>query len=175
MGEKRTIDGLMGAMSDTGASIYPAGRILYIIHELSRLIAGNFDYAMTAHNLTHGQWWAMMHVFENPGVSQSELANIMQMTRASAGKLLERMEAKNWIERRPDASDSRLRRVYPADGAVPIFELMTKAGVGLFDQLLGDFSAEEEAALLAALRHLRANALGDRGKDRVASPAAEAE
>jgi MarR family transcriptional regulator for hemolysin len=52
-----------------------------------------------------------MHIYEQEGLTQTELAELMQMGRASLGKLLERLEVKGWIERRADASDSRVRRV----------------------------------------------------------------
>lgn len=137
---------------------YAHGRILYLIHELSRLIATNFDQSMARHKLTHGQWWAIMHIFENPGASQSDLASIMQMTRASAGKLLERMEAKGWVERRADPNDSRVRRIYLADGVVPVFKLMGSEGVQLFEDMLGNLGPETELKLLEALRQIRSNA-----------------
>ncbi|MEO6396075.1 MAG: MarR family transcriptional regulator [Devosia sp.] len=134
------------------------GRLLYLIHELSRLVATNFDQAMARHKLTHSQWWGIMHLYENQGVSQSDLANIMQMGRASAGKLLERMEAKGWIERRPDPADSRIRRVYFADGVVPVFMLMDKEGNRLFDALLAGLDADTEAMVIAALTRIRRRA-----------------
>jgi MarR family transcriptional regulator for hemolysin len=134
------------------------GKVLYIIHELSRLISTTFDGYMARHKLTHGQWWAMMHLYENQGASQSDLAEKMQMGRASAGKLLERMEAKGWIERRPDPNDSRIRRVYFADGAVHVFSLMGKEGSALFHAMLGNIDPDTEMMLLEALRKIRQNA-----------------
>ncbi len=159
MPKVQTIAEYLGEVENAPTDLtYAHGRILYIVHELSRLIATNFDQAMARHKLTHGQWWAIMHVFENPGASQSDLANIMQMTRASAGKLLERMEAKGWVERRPDPSDNRVRRIYLADGVVPVFKLMGGEGVVLFEKMLGNLGPETELKLLEALRQIRSNA-----------------
>ncbi len=159
MPKEQTIAEYLAQVDNAPSDIsYAHGRILYIIHELSRLIATNFDQAMARHKLTHGQWWAIMHIYENPGASQSDLANIMQMTRASAGKLLERMEAKGWVERRPDPSDNRVRRIYLADGAVPVFKLMGTEGISLFQNLLGTLAPPDELKLLEGLRHVRSNA-----------------
>ena len=145
-------------VADANLAAIPHGGLLYLIHEVSRLISTNFDQAMARHNLTHGQWWAMMHLFENEGVSQSDLASIMQMGRASAGKLLERMEAKGWIERRADPNDSRVRRVYLADGVVPVFKLMGEEGRNLFAAMLGNLTEEAERQLIESLRLIRGNA-----------------
>jgi MarR family transcriptional regulator for hemolysin len=133
-------------------------KFVYMMHELSRLISIYFDKAMTEHRLTHAQWWALMHIFEREGVTQSELAEIMQMGRASTGKLLERLEAKTWIERRADAGDGRVRRIYLRDEVVPVFALMTVEGKRLFKTFLKGISAAEEASLIAGLQKIKANA-----------------
>ncbi|HWA19640.1 MAG TPA: MarR family winged helix-turn-helix transcriptional regulator [Devosia sp.] len=143
---------------DANPEVLSHGKVLYIIHELSRLISTTFDGYMARHKLTHGQWWALMHLYENQGTSQSDLAEKMQMGRASAGKLLERMEAKGWIERRPDPRDNRIRRVYFADGATQVFTLMGKEGSALFHAMLGNLDPDDEMTLLRALRRIRENA-----------------
>lgn len=133
--------------------------LLYMMHELSRLVSTHVDHQLARAGITHAQWWAMMHIFEHEGVTQSELAEVMQMGRASLGKLLERLEAKSWIERRPDASDSRVRRVYLRHQAAPIFAHMTKEGRELFKTFLAGISPAEEKRLLAGLRKIRRNAM----------------
>ena len=136
----------------------PHGELFYMMHELSRFISIYFDHAMAQHQLTHAQWWAMMHVTENEGTTQSELAAIMQMGRASAGKLLERLEAKGWIERRPDAADHRVRRVYVVRSKPEVLNIMSHEGGNLFNDFLVGISEEEERAMLVGLRKMKANA-----------------
>jgi DNA-binding MarR family transcriptional regulator len=155
--DERTIGEFLEVV-DENPGVLSHGKILYIIHELSRLISTAFDGYMAKHKLTHGQWWALMHLYENQGASQSDLAEKMQMGRASAGKLLERMEAKGWIERRPDPHDNRIRRVYFADGSVRVFNLMFNEGTALFKALLGNLDHDAEMRLLEGLRHIRENA-----------------
>lgn len=141
-----------------GSEFLEHSALLYSIHELSRLISTSFDKAMACHRLTHAQWWALMHIFEHEGATQSELADILQMGRASTGKLLERLEAKNWIERRQDKADSRVRRVFLRHEAVPVFKVMTAEGRRLFEVYLKGISTAEEARLVARLRKIKANA-----------------
>ena len=155
---EQTIADYLAEVRDAPPVLLARSKILYTIHELSRLISTKFDNAMVRHKLTHGQWWAMIHIFENPGASQSDLAAIMRMTRASAGKLFERMEAKGWIERRADPNDSRIRRIFLADGAVPVFRLMGLEGMGMYDDVLGTLNEQEEAVLLDGLTQIHRNA-----------------
>lgn len=134
---------------------YADSRLLYVIHEVSRLISTRFDQFMTQHRVTHAQWWAMMHIGENQGATQSEFAGLMQMSRAPAGKLLERLEAKGWIERRSDASDSRVRRIYLSEGALPVFEAMSAEARILFRELLGNLPRHEVVETLEVLLKVR--------------------
>lgn len=142
----------------TDESYREQSELLYSIHELSRLISTHADKRMLRMGITHVQWWALMHVYEHEGLSQSALAELMQMGRASLGKLLERLEAKRWIERRDDECDSRVRRVYLRHEAVPIFRYMTEEGKALFKSFLAGISPAEEKRLLADIRTIRRNA-----------------
>lgn len=134
--------------------------LLYLMHELSRMISVQFDALMARHQLTHSQWWALMHIFEHEGATQTELATIMQLGRASAGSVIERLEAKGWVERRPDPADSRLRRIYLRDAAAPIFMVMAEEGQRMFKTWMAGIESGAEAAMLAGLRRIRANAEG---------------
>jgi MarR family transcriptional regulator, transcriptional regulator for hemolysin len=141
------------------ASYRKHSELLYSIHELSRLISTHVDRHMATVRVTHAQWWALMHIYEQEGLTQSELANVLQMGRASLGALVERLEAKCWIERRPDASDSRVRRVYLRQEAIPVFAHMTDEGKALFKAFLADIMPEEEKRLLAGIRKIHRNAV----------------
>ncbi|QDZ12045.1 MarR family transcriptional regulator [Devosia ginsengisoli] len=132
--------------------------VLYAIHEVSRLVSTLSDRGLGAHGITHTQWWGLMHIYEHEGATQTELAEIFHMGRAAAGKLLERLEAKNWVERRSDAGDSRVRRVYLRHEVVPVFRHMTDQGWRLFRSLLDGLSDGDEQVMLAGLRRIKANA-----------------
>ncbi len=146
-----------------GTAFREHSALLYSMHELSRLISTMFDKAMSEHRLTHAQWWALMHIFEHEGATQTELAEILQMGRASTGKLLERLEAKHWVERRQDVEDSRVRRVFLRREVVPVFQAMTAEGRRLFQVYLKGISPAEEVRLAAGLRKIKANA--ERGSE----------
>lgn len=134
------------------------GELLYLAHELSRLISTVFDRSMAPHRITHAQWWAVMHVSQHEGATQSELANIMQMGRASTGKLIERLEREGWVERRDDPEDKRVQRVFLGQNVAPYMALTHEKAILLYDALLGNIAKEEQAALLHGLRKIKANA-----------------
>jgi MarR family transcriptional regulator for hemolysin len=151
----------------TDASYWDHSDLLYLVHELSRLVSTHADQQLAKVGVTHVQWWAMMHIYEHEGLTQTQLAEIMQMGRASLGKLVERLEAKSLIERRPDASDSRVRRIFLRHAAVSLFKHMTDEGKTLLKDFLAGISPAEERRLLAGLRKIRGNVVKTQGLDRV--------
>lgn len=138
---------------------------MYRIHEVSRLISAYFDHLVAEHGITRAQWSAIMHVSQNPGATQTQLAELMQMGRAAAGKMLDRLEEKNWIERRDDPQDSRLRRVYPRSTTEPLHEVIPVAAIKLYDEFFAGMSTKDVEGLLNALNAMQDN--GRRALDRL--------
>ncbi len=71
-----------------------------------------FDRRVRKLGLTRAQWLALTRLHRRPGASQSELADMMEVEKATAGRLIDRLEAKGWVERRAQAGDRRINRVY---------------------------------------------------------------
>lgn len=135
----------------------PDADLLYSIHELSRIISARFDTYMAPHDLTHSQWWALMFLFRNEGCTQVELASLMAMGRPATGKLLERMEAKGWVERRADPEDNRVKRVHLAEGVIPVFDTMRIEGRKVFEYALEGLSATDLKRAKSTLEQIKNN------------------
>ena len=135
------------------------GEVLYAMHEISRLVTTWFDREMQVQGITHVQWWAMMHISENEGLSQVELSRILGMGRASTGKLIERLEASKWIERRPDPSDDRIRRVFLLEDSLSILNQMRQSGLKQFDAFMAGVDPELQTSMLLGVQKIRSNAI----------------
>ena len=84
----------------------------FLIHDAARLMRMSYDRKMRRLGLTRSQWWVMTHLYFNEGISQTELSSVLDIERATLGRLLDRLETKGWVERRPHPSDRRIKRVY---------------------------------------------------------------
>lgn len=84
----------------------------WITADVSRLMRTVFDRRVRSLGLTRTQWLALVRVHRQPGASQSELADMMEIEKAPAGRIIDRLEEKSWIERRPDPADRRVNRIY---------------------------------------------------------------
>lgn len=84
----------------------------YLVSDVSRLMRTVFDRRARKLGLTRAQWLLLTRLYRRPGISQSELADLLEIEKASAGRLIDRLELKGWVERRPDPNDRRIKRMY---------------------------------------------------------------
>src|SRR4051795_8272756 len=79
----------------------------FLISDVARLLRTAFDRRVRRLGLTRSQWLVINRLHRRPGATQSELAEMLEVEKATAGRMVDRMEKKGWVERRPDAGDRR--------------------------------------------------------------------
>ena len=103
--------------------------------------------------ITRGQWLVLTRLHRSPGASHSELAEMMEVEKATAGRMIDRLVANGWVETpRP-----KIRR--PAREAC-LYNTRSRTGTRMWriaedtvESALADLSAGRQAALrIAAAR-----------------------
>ena len=125
-----------------------------VIADVARLLRTAFDRRVRGMGLTRAQWLLLTRLHRRPGASQSELAEMMEIERASAGRLIERLEAKGWIERRA-GDDRRVKRVYLTPEAERVHKRIWRIAEANLDDALADLSASESAELMRLLGRMK--------------------
>lgn len=115
----------------------------YLITDVARLLRTVFDRRVRKLGLTRAQWMAVTRLHRRPGLSQSEVADLLEIEKATACRLLDRLEAKKWIERRPDEKDRRIKRIYLTNRANEVHASIWPVAAGAVDDALSELSAEE--------------------------------
>ena len=118
----------------------------FLITDCGRLQRTVFDRRVRALGFTRSQWLVLRRLGRKPGASQSELAEMMEVEKATAGKIIDKLEEYGWLERRADETDRRINRIY-----------MTKRGQAVHDTIgpLAEAMVEEElSGLTSAEREL---------------------
>lgn len=128
----------------------------FLIHDVARLMRTAYDRRMKPLGLTRSQWWVLNHLFFHQGISQSDLAKILDIERATLGRLLDRLERKNWVRRRPDPEDRRVNRVYLAEAAGPTMQTMRREAKRTLDDALSPLSVGEQKRMFGMLRRMKA-------------------
>lgn len=131
----------------------------FLLHDVARLMRTAYDRRIRKLGLTRAQWWVLTHLYRSNGVSQTELAETLEIEKPTLGRLLDRLEAKGWVRREHDASDRRVWRVHLTAEVEPALRTMRSIAADLRrDALTGISAAERERfvdTLLAIKENLR--------------------
>lgn len=127
----------------------------FLAADISRLMRIEFDRRVAAHGVTRAQWMVLSRLARMPGCTQSELAALMEVERATAGRLLDRLEENGLVRREADPDDRRVRRVYPTARAERDQEKMRDIADTLIDDALAELAAPERDMLIELLGTVR--------------------
>lgn len=133
----------------------PEHSCAFLIHDTARLIRRRFDSAIRDLGLTQAKWRVLATLRACPGISQSELAERLDIARAPLGLALEWLEQSGWIRREPDRADRRIRRVFLLDKATPTLDRMSERFRTIERNYLRGFDSEEVRQMLESLRMIR--------------------
>ena len=92
--------------------------LCFLTEEIARTLRTAFDKEMDAIGLTRAQWRALVYVLRLNGPTQSELAEALELGRASVGALVDQLEKSGYVRRKADRADRRVWRVAPTDLAL---------------------------------------------------------
>jgi len=110
---------------------------------ISRLQRNNFDRKVAVLNVTRSQWAMIAVVSRYPGSTQRTIAEYLEMSEASAGRLIDRLCAEGLLERRDRADDRRARAVYLTDAARPLLDQLGKIADEGEEKMFHGFSDSE--------------------------------
>ena len=131
----------------------------FLMHDVSRLMRKSFDRRASAIGLTRSQWRVLAHLSRNEGVKQAGLAEILEIKPITLARLLDRLGANGWVERRPDPNDKRARRLFLTDKARPILVELREVALSVREEALSGFDAAEQDRLIDQLRAVKENLL----------------
>lgn len=134
----------------TKADLIPvtdARYLAFLIMEAARLQRTVFDRRVRKIGFTRTQWMALRRVGDQPGVNQSELAELLEVEKATAGRVIDKLENFGWLERRQDDADRRVKRVYLTKLGRRIHSDITPIAEAMVEEELAGLSAKERETL----------------------------
>jgi DNA-binding MarR family transcriptional regulator len=134
----------------------------FLLNDVARLMRIAYDRRVRSLGLTRAQWWVLTHLFRSNGVSQTELADILEIEKPTLGRLLDRLEAKRWVRREHDARDRRVWRVHLTDEVEPALRTMRTVAAELRRDSLAGLNAEERELFVDTLLRIKTNLQRDR-------------
>lgn len=103
-------------------------RLCFIVHDVARFLRKRFEQHARDLGLTRAQWQVLTRLSSNEGIHQNGLAEILEIEPITLVRILDRLEAAELIERRPDPADRRMRRLHLTPAAAPTLEKLRTLG-----------------------------------------------
>ena len=127
----------------------------FLISDVARLMRTAFDRRVRGLGLTRSQWLVINRLHRRPGATQSELAEMLEVEKATAGRMVDRMEKKGWVVRRADTADRRVNRLHLTDEADLIQLRMAEISDRTVDDALALLSAFEREQFTESIRRVK--------------------
>jgi MarR family transcriptional regulator for hemolysin len=86
--------------------------ILFLLNDVARLMRVDADKRARQHGMTRAQWAILIWLERQPGISQKELSELLEVEPITVARLIDRLEARGMVERRPDPRDRRIWRLH---------------------------------------------------------------
>jgi MarR family transcriptional regulator, transcriptional regulator for hemolysin len=134
-------------------------RIGFLIHDVSRLRRTAFDQRMKPLDLTRSQWSVLTGVSRHgeKGITQTELANVLDLGKVALGGLIDRLDVSGFVERHADPKDRRINRVYLTKKGNDVLEKMIKIGMDMNAKVMKGITLKRQHQLAETLHEMKAN------------------
>ena len=92
----------------------------YLFRRMQQIAVSIFMEECKAFDLTPVQYAALIAIHTHPGIDATRLSAVIAFDRSTLGSVIERLEAKKLIERKPSAEDKRVKLLHltKAGGAI---------------------------------------------------------
>jgi DNA-binding MarR family transcriptional regulator len=135
-------------------ALYIERHIGYWLRRVSAHVQGAYARTLQTRHTSVAEWVVLCLILNQPGITPAQLAESLTMTRGAVSKIIDKLEAKNWVARSEK----------PGDGRVSLLSL-TQRGTQIIPQLaeildqheqmiFGSLEVDERAVLRRQLQKL---------------------
>ena len=131
--------------------------------ESSRLLRNYIDHRAKSRGTTRAQWIVLFRLRQQEGLSQVDLADVLELQPISLVRLLDRLVEHGLLERRHDPKDRRANRLFLTAKGRQLVDDLDSLRDGIATDVMRDLPDDAIATSLATLREIkdRIKALSD--------------
>lgn len=121
----------------------PREALSFRFDEIVRALSRRVDARLEAYDLSRAQWRLLAYIIRNHGMTQSEIARVLELERASVGQTIDIMERKQLLTRTPSQTDRRVWRIEATQKAHDLLPELRPMIDRLHEQMFAGFSDGE--------------------------------
>lgn len=128
-----------------------------VFQDIARFRGILFDGLLKPHDITMSQGWAVLTLIRENGLRQADLAERLNIGTVTTSKLIDRLEARGFVERRADPGDRRSKRIFASAKARQLLDIMTETQRQVDAVANAGIDAEDLAVTMRVLGQMRQN------------------
>lgn len=129
---------------------------------VARHLRNRFDQSVAQLGVTRSQWTLIAVVANRPGLTQRTIAEILEISEAAAGRVIDRLCAEGLLERKARSDDRRAYSIYLTDAATPHLETLGAIAQRNEEETFSGLSEEQLEQLDTLLSLVYANVAAQR-------------
>jgi MarR family transcriptional regulator for hemolysin len=130
---------------------------LVVLSNVARMMRTLADARARNHGMTRAQWMILVWLDRQPGMSQNEMAALIEVEPITVGRLIDRLERRGMVERRPDPTDRRIWRLHLKPEAEPMLQEIAKARVELNAMMIAGLPKKDLDTTIDCLLQMKTN------------------
>lgn len=135
-----------------------------LVADVLRLMRADFQQRARSHSLPPQLHRLLLAVHRTPGCRQVELAERLDLSPVTVGRMLDRLEKQGLVRREAHPTDRRAARVSVDAKALPQVRRLAEFAQEAQERALEGMAPDERRAVMAALRQVRDNLLAARSE-----------
>lgn len=135
----------------------PDHHFLFALADLQRSVRAYADQRASRHGITRSQWAVLVKIHREEGLQQAELAKLLDIQPITLTRLVDRLCAAGFVERRADENDRRANRLYLLPAARPLMVKLRTLRDEINHTALAHMTSEEADHFVAQLETIKAN------------------
>ena len=130
---------------------------LFLLYDVARRMRTRADQRARSRGMTRAQWVILTWLERQPGLSQNELAALVEVEPITVGRLVDRLELRGLMERRADPKDRRVWRLQLTPAAAPVLDEIKKYRAELHDLITAGIEPGALDVITEGLLRMKAN------------------
>ena len=126
----------------------------YLFRRMQQIAVAIFMEECRAFDLTPVQYAALVAIQTHPGIDATRLSAVIAFDRSTLGSVIERIEAKGLIERKPSPDDRRIKLLYLTRSGAALLREIVPAVDRAQTRMLEPLRPAERKTLMALLSQL---------------------
>ncbi|MBR0793246.1 MarR family transcriptional regulator [Bradyrhizobium manausense] len=126
----------------------------YLFRRMQQIAVSIFMEECKAFDLTPVQYAALIAIHTHPGIDATRLSAVIAFDRSTLGSVIERLQAKDFVERKPAPEDKRIKLLYLTKQGAAILREIIPAVERAQARMLEPLKPAERKALMGLLSQL---------------------